>query len=59
MNFIKNEVYQPLSFREINYMNLKHYNKYLHWVTCNRYWKVYENNFYIKLMKKYNKDYVC
>ena len=55
----KNEVYPPLSLREVKYMNLKHYNKYLPWVTGNGYWKVNENNFYIKLMKKYNQDYVC
>ena len=55
----RDEVYPPLSSREIKYMSLKKSDKYLPWMTGYIYWKINEDNFYIKLMKKYNQDYVC
>jgi len=55
------DVYPKLSSRELEYIksygNIK--NNILPWVSGLQYWKVNENNFYIRLMRQHNQMVVC
>jgi hypothetical protein len=55
------DVYPELSLRELEYINSnnKISNNILPWISGLQYWKVNNNNFYIKLMKQKKQMVVC
>jgi hypothetical protein len=55
------DVYPKLSLRELEYINSnnKINNNILPWITGLQYWKVNNNNFYIKLMKSNKQMVIC
>ena len=54
------DVYPKLSLRELEYIN-NHYkiSNILPWISGLQYWKVNDNNFYIKLMKQNKQMVIC